>query len=107
LLAPDCQFLHPSGSVVSKEEIMPTLSDVLARYGVSNRTISSIEPHRDDHGLWRIKFGGPGDPAIMMDIGGAAKLAVELRPIDEDWAKKLEAAVSTARRYAGLPPSCP
>ena len=40
---------------------MPTLSDVLARYGVSNRTISSIEPHRDDHGLWRIKFGGPGD----------------------------------------------
>jgi len=55
--------------------------------------------------LWRIKFGGPGDPAIMMDIGGAAKLAVELRPIDEDWAKKLEAAVSTARRYAGLPPS--
>jgi hypothetical protein len=48
---------------------------------------------------------GLGDPAIMMDIGGAAKLAVELRPIDEDWAKKLEAAISTARRYAGLPPS--
>jgi hypothetical protein len=24
---------------------MPTLSDVLARYGVSNRTISSIEPN--------------------------------------------------------------
>src|SRR6266404_7300295 len=30
----------------------------LSRYGVSSQITSTIEPYRDDHGLWRVKFGG-------------------------------------------------
>ena len=82
---------------------MPTLFDILERYGVFSRTVPNVEPHRDDFGLWRIKFSAPGDPASMMDIGGAVKLATELHAVDKDFAEKLEAAVSTARGYAGLP----
>lgn len=81
---------------------MPTLFDILARHGVFSHTVPDIEPHRDDFGLCRIKFTAPGDPAAMMDIGGAAKLAVELHAVDKEFAEKLEAEILKAKGYAGF-----
>ncbi len=61
---------------------MATLSTVLSRYGLFGRITANIEPHRDDQGKWGIKFSAPGDPAgVSIDLGGASKLAAELRGI--------------------------
>jgi hypothetical protein len=30
----------------------------LSRYGVSSQITSTLEPYRDDHGLWRVKLIG-------------------------------------------------
>lgn len=72
-----------------------------------SRTVPDVEPHRDDFGLWRIKFTAPGDAAAMMDIGGASKLAAELYPVDKEFAEKLEEVVlehfPKRMNRAGLP----
>ena len=84
---------------------MATLSTVLSRYGISSRITASIEPHRNDQGIWGIKFSAPGDPAgVSIDLGGASKLAAELRGIAETTlAKRIDDAVSKAKRYAKSP----
>jgi len=80
---------------------MPTVSDILSRYGVSSQITSTIEPHRDDDGQWRIKFSGSGAPSVLMDVGGASKLSIELRNVaDADLADRLDAVITTAKRYA-------
>jgi hypothetical protein len=81
---------------------MATLSTVLSRYGISGRITASIEPHRNDQGNWGIKFSAPGDPTgVSIDLGGASKLAAELRGISESaLAKRIDDAVSRAKRYA-------
>ena len=84
---------------------MATLSTVLSRYGISSRITASIEPHRNDQGIWGIKFSAPGDPAgVSIDLGGASKLAAELRGIAEvALAQRIDDAVSRAKRYAKSP----
>ena len=84
---------------------MATLSTVLSRYGVSSRITVNIEPHRDEQGVWRIKFSAPGDPAgVAVDLGGASRLAAELRNISElDLAARIDDAVAKAKRYARSP----
>ncbi len=84
---------------------MATLSTVLSRYGISSRITASIEPHRNDQGIWGIKFSAPGDPAgVSIDLGGASKLAAELRGIAEaPLAERIDDAVSRAKRYAKSP----
>jgi hypothetical protein len=84
---------------------MATLSTVLSRYGIPGRITASIEPHRDDQGVWGVKFSAPGDPAgVSIDVGGASKLAAELRGIAElALAQRIDAAVSKAQRYARSP----
>ena len=84
---------------------MATLSTVLSRYGISGRITASIEPHRNDQGNWGVKFSAPGDPAgVSIDLGGASNLAAELRGIAETaLAKRIDDAVSKAKRYAKSP----
>jgi hypothetical protein len=84
---------------------MATLSTVLSRYGLLGRITASIEPHRNDQGIWGIKFSAPGDPAgVSIDLGGASKLAAELRGIAETTlAKRIDDAVSKAKRYSKSP----
>ena len=84
---------------------MATLSTVLSRYGLFGRITASIEPHRNDQGIWGIKFSAAGDPAgVSIDLGGASKLAAELRGISESaLAKRIDDAVSRAKRYAKSP----
>ena len=84
---------------------MPTLSQVLSRYGLSSRITASIEPHRDDEGIWGIKFSAPGNPVgVSVDLGGASRLAAELRGISEiPLAERIDAAVAKARSFARSP----
>jgi len=84
---------------------MATLSTVLSRYGLFGRITASIEPHRNDQGIWGIKFSAPGDPAgVSIDLGGASKLAAELRGMSEiALAERIDDAVSRAKRYAKSP----
>jgi hypothetical protein len=84
---------------------MPTLSQVLSRYGISSRILAHIEPHRDDQGTWRIKFSAPGNPAgVSVDLAGASKLTAELRGISEmALAERIDAAVSKAKSFAKSP----
>jgi len=84
---------------------MPTLSQVLSRHGVPPRLVANIEPHRDDQGVWRIKFTAPGNPAgVTVDVDGASKIAAELRSISElAIAERIGAAVSKARNFARSP----
>ena len=80
---------------------MLTVSEILSRYGVSSPITSTIEPHRDDQGQWRVKFSGAGAPSVLMDIGGATKLASELHELaDIALADRLNAVITTATRYA-------
>jgi hypothetical protein len=75
--------------------------EILRRYGVSKQVIATLEPHRDDHGLWRVKFSGPGAPSVAMDVGGSVKLAVELREGGmTDLADRLDAVIATTKRFA-------
>jgi hypothetical protein len=87
---------------------MPTLSQVLSRYGVPSRLLATIEPHRDHQGIWRIKFGAPGNPAgVSLDLDGASKLARELRGISEMiLAERIDTAVLRARIFtkSAFPP---
>jgi hypothetical protein len=83
---------------------MQTTSEILSRYGVSSRITSTIEPHRGKQGQWRIKFSGAGAPCVLMDIGGASRLAIELRQIAEtDLADRLDEVLAITRGYARRP----
>jgi hypothetical protein len=75
---------------------------VLKQFGVAS-TQFSVEPHRlDVSGLWHLKITAEGNPTLMMDIGGATKLAIVLRDAGaDDMANDLERQIEKARRYAG------
>jgi len=80
---------------------------VLPLTGIRNLVVGflfSIEPHRDDQGMWRIKFSAPGNPAgVSMNIGGASRLAAELKGISEiALAERIDAAVSMAKTFRNL-----
>jgi hypothetical protein len=78
---------------------------LLKDYGIWNTQFSSMEPHRLDDGLWYIKVSSEGDPATMLAIGAATKLAMQLRTIGaEDLADRFQKEIERARRYAGYSP---
>lgn len=75
---------------------------VLKSYGLRSTNFSVIEPHRSDvDGLWRLKVSSDGDPALLMDIGSATKLVIQLRAVGaDDLANIFERETERARRYA-------
>ncbi len=73
---------------------------VLKRFGLPDRSAFEIEPHRDDQGIWRIKFSHEGDPAILMSQGHATRLADEIRSVNHHLAKQIETCLEKAKRYS-------
>jgi hypothetical protein len=75
---------------------------ILKRHGIASVDIGTIEPHRSDvDGLWYVKVSCPGDPAVLMGIGAASKLAASLRFAHvDDLAEDFEKEVDRARRFA-------
>jgi hypothetical protein len=78
---------------------------LLRDYGIWNSQFSAIEPHQFDDGLWYIKVSSEGDPAMMLGIGAATKLATHLRIIGAgELADRFEREIERARRYGGYSP---
>lgn len=72
---------------------------MLKSYGLMSTQLS-IEPHRHDvDGLWYVK--SEGDPTLLMGVGSAAKLIVNLRAAGaEDLADDFERGVDRTCRFA-------
>ena len=73
---------------------------LLRSYGV-NDTRFSIEPHRNDvDGLWYLKLTSEGNPALLIGIGTATRLATELRNVGADHlANRLERELEKSGAY--------
>ncbi len=60
-----------------------TLTELLARYGLSEPSLALIEPGQDAEGSWGVKFAARGGNTFYFDITRASKLAAQLRWIGE------------------------
>jgi hypothetical protein len=76
------------------------LATLLSDNGLSEQAPTLIEPHRNQRGLWRIKFNYEDSEALSIDTTQARMLATHLRHIDQiELADELEGAVQQAERY--------
>ncbi|WP_342711433.1 hypothetical protein AAFG13_06070 [Bradyrhizobium sp. B124] len=76
-----------------------TRASVLASRGIIDHPALAVRSVRPDDGLWRVAINGPGNPLTAIDVGGAVKLAQELRAIGEmDLASAIEKATGEARQ---------
>ena len=79
------------------------LTAVLFENGLPDLPILLIEPHRNHHGIWRIKFCYDDAEPLSMNAEQASKMAIKLHQIDqEDLACEIDEAVSRAIHYASM-----
>jgi hypothetical protein len=79
---------------------MFTLSKLLLDNGLPNQPILLIEPHRNYHGVWRIKFSYDDSEPLSMEAQQASELAISLHQIDDDGlACEIDEAVERAKHY--------
>jgi hypothetical protein len=82
---------------------MFVLSGLLLANGLPNQPILLIEPHRNSHGVWRIKFTYEDLEPLSMDAKQASELAISLHKMDEDeLACEIDEAVERARHYDAM-----
>lgn len=79
---------------------MDTRAALLDKFGLPDRTAFEFEPHRDDHGIWLIKFSHEGNPVTHMGQGHASHLADAIRSVDHHLAEQIDACLDKARRYS-------
>jgi hypothetical protein len=82
---------------------MFTLSALLFENGLPDLPVLLIEPHRNQGGVWRIKFSyETGDP-LSMSVDQASSMASSLHKIGEvELADEIEGAITRAVRYASM-----
>jgi hypothetical protein len=79
---------------------MAPLHALLLNNGLLDQPISLIEPHRNRHGAWRIKFSYDDFEPLSMDAQQASQLAISLHQIGEDeLAGEIDEAVGRATHY--------
>jgi hypothetical protein len=82
---------------------MFTLSALLFDNGLPNLPVLLIEPHRNHHGIWRIKFCYDNVEPLSMNAQQASAMAIKLRQIDqEELACEIDDAVRRAIHYASM-----
>jgi hypothetical protein len=82
---------------------MFTLSALLFDNGLPDLPVSLIEPHRNHHGIWRIKFCYDDVEPLSMNAQQASEMAIKLHQIDqEDLACEIDEAVRRAIHYASM-----
>jgi hypothetical protein len=79
------------------------LSALLFENGLPDLPVLLIEPHRNQHGIWRIKFCYDDAEPLSMNAEQASEMAIKLRQIDQqDLACEIDEAVSRAIHYASM-----
>jgi hypothetical protein len=79
---------------------MFTLSKLLLDNGLPDQPILLIEPHRNQFGVWRIKFSYDDGEPLSMSGDQAKKLAATLGQIGQtELASEIDEAVRRARHY--------
>ena len=79
------------------------LSALLLDNGLPDLPVLLIEPHRNHHGVWRIKFCYDNAEPLSMNAEQASKMAIKLHQIDqEDLACEIDEAVRRAIHYASM-----
>ncbi len=79
------------------------LSALLSDKGLPDRPILLIEPHRNNFGIWRIKFSYDDGEPLSMDAEQASKLAVRLHHIGQDeMGCEIDEAVGRAKHYEAM-----
>jgi hypothetical protein len=80
-----------------------TLHALMQDNGLPNRPILLVEPHRGDHGVWRIKFSYDDLEPLSMDAQQASEFAISLYQIGEDEiASEIDEAVGRAKHYGTM-----
>ena len=73
---------------------------LLSENGLPGFATSSIEPHRQGFGPWRIKFSYEDNEPLSMSSAQASEMALSLHQIGEaDMADEIDTAVARAERY--------
>jgi hypothetical protein len=71
--------------------------------GLPNQPILLVEPHRNYHGIWRIKFSYDDFEPLSMDAQQASELAISLHQMGEDeLACEIDEAVGRATHYEAM-----
>jgi hypothetical protein len=79
---------------------MVTLSTLLLDSGLPDQPVTLIEPHRNQAGVWRIKFCYDDVEPLSMNADHASTLAERLHQIGQDeMASEVDEAVQRARHY--------
>ena len=82
---------------------MLTLSRLLLDNGLPDQPILLIEPHRNNLGIWRIKFSYDDVEPLSMNAEQASEMAVRLHQVGQDeLACEIEAAVGRAKHYDAM-----
>ena len=82
---------------------MSALSVLLFENGLPNLPVLLIEPHRNDGGVWRIKFSYESGEPLSMSAVQASTMASCLHNIGEgELAGEIDDAIRSAIRYASM-----
>ena len=82
---------------------MTGLTLLLFQNGLPDLPVALVEPHRNQGGVWRIKFSYDTDQPLSMSAGQASLLAIDLNQIGEnELADEIDVAVRSATRYSSL-----
>ena len=82
---------------------MVTLHALLLNNGLPNQPFLLVEPHRNHHGIWRIKFSYDDFEPLSMDAQQASELAISLHQMGEDeLACEIDEAVGRATHYEAM-----
>jgi hypothetical protein len=80
-----------------------TLSRLLFENGLPDLPVLLIEPHRNQEGVWRIKFCYDNEEPLSMDVAQATELSLHLSEIGEAaFGAEINDAVKSATRYSSM-----
>jgi hypothetical protein len=82
---------------------MLKLSALLSNNGLPDRPILLIEPHRNNFGIWRIKFSYYDGEPLSMNADHESNIALRLHHMGEDeMACEIDEAVGRAKHYEAM-----
>ena len=82
---------------------MSKLAALLLQNGLPNLPLLLVEPHRNDGGVWRIKFSyKTGEPPCMSTAQASAMASLLLKIGEVELADEIDDAIRNATRYASM-----